>query len=104
MRQAFGKEAKIEEGEIPKMFVVVAPHRRRHLVAGLRERIKQILNAATGFIPNTVHVIGLNKLGQQIRDVSNRLRIMEVELAHTAFGQLLKESPERMIIGNVVPC
>ena len=104
MRQAFGKEAKIEKHEIAQMLVVVAPDRRRHLVAGLRKRIEQILHAAAGFIPNTVHVVDLDKIRQQIRDVSNCLRIREVELTHTALGQLLKEGPERMILGNVIPC
>jgi len=99
VRETFGKKPKVEQREISKVLITVAPDRWGHMTARLGERLKKVLQLS-GFIFNAVHVFDLDKLGQQIRNVFDRVRIAKIQLAHTSFSQLTKECPNRTIFCN----
>ena len=51
-----------------------------------------------------VHVVDLNKLRQQIRDVLDGIAVVKVQLTHPPLRELSKERSNGVICRNFMPC
>src|SRR5438093_10210793 len=100
--ETFGKESEVKQCKIADMFVAVPPHRRRHLIARMREQLKYILQLPSRFVLDAIHIFDLHEFGEKIRDVLDGVGIAQIQLPHSTFGQSLEEPSDRMVGRNLM--
>jgi hypothetical protein len=78
--QTFRKQSKVKKGDITKVLIAVPSNLGRHCIARLRQKIADVLEAATGIVFDTVHILDLDELRQKVCQVMNGIRIMQLKL------------------------
>ena len=85
------------------MLVIITAHFGRDLGARLGEDVENVLQTAARLILDAIHVLNLNELRKEICYILDSIRIMEIQLAHPALGQLVKQCPNGVIGRNIMP-
>ncbi len=98
--QRFGEQPEIVKRHVAEVPVMLAARAGGNRLAGLFEDIEDIFQALAGVVLDSVDVFDVDEIDQKVRNVLNRVRISQIELAHAPFCELTKHRVDGMIWRN----
>ena len=72
----------------------------RHLPVGLFQDFADVPQPLSAIILDSVEVVGMDEFDKKVGHVIDGIFIADLEFAHAAFGQLVENQPDWMIIRN----